>query len=142
LPDSLFSNLKSQFGYILKVLAMENIGIFYDHLVYFTAIGNILWHLVYFVVIWYIFPRFGILDQETSGNPDLATAFYTSNLSSRGRTLLCLEPVCTFKACLHETQILCHATEVCVVQPKLKPFKLCRTTKFCVVQLNFVFHVH
>jgi hypothetical protein len=34
---------------------MENVGIFYDHLVYFTAVGNILWpfgifcgHLVYF----------------------------------------------------------------------------------------------
>jgi hypothetical protein len=26
-------------------------------------------HLVYIVVIWYIFPRFGILDQEKSGNP-------------------------------------------------------------------------
>jgi hypothetical protein len=26
--------------------------------------------LVYFVVIWYIFPRFGILDQEKSGNLD------------------------------------------------------------------------
>jgi hypothetical protein len=26
-------------------------------------------HLVYFEVIWYIFPRFGILDQEKSGNP-------------------------------------------------------------------------
>jgi hypothetical protein len=26
-------------------------------------------HLVYFVVIWYIFPRFGILYQEKSGNP-------------------------------------------------------------------------
>jgi hypothetical protein len=25
--------------------------------------------LVYFVVIWYIFPPFGILDQEKSGNP-------------------------------------------------------------------------
>jgi hypothetical protein len=25
--------------------------------------------LVHFVVIWYIFPRFGILDQEKSGNP-------------------------------------------------------------------------
>jgi hypothetical protein len=56
---------------------MENRGIFYDHLVYFTAIGNILWpfgifcgHLVYFVAIWYIFPRFGILYQEKSGNPE------------------------------------------------------------------------
>jgi hypothetical protein len=27
-------------------------------------------HLVYFVVIWYIFPRFGILDQDKSGNPE------------------------------------------------------------------------
>jgi hypothetical protein len=34
---------------------MKNLGIFYDHLVYFTAIGNILWpfgifcgHLLYF----------------------------------------------------------------------------------------------
>jgi hypothetical protein len=26
-------------------------------------------HLVYFVVIWYIFPHFGILYQEKSGNP-------------------------------------------------------------------------
>jgi hypothetical protein len=26
-------------------------------------------HLVYVVVIWYIFPRFGILHQEKSGNP-------------------------------------------------------------------------
>jgi hypothetical protein len=41
------------------------------------SIGNILWPfgiffplLVYFVVIWYIFPPFGILDQEKSGNPE------------------------------------------------------------------------
>jgi hypothetical protein len=27
-------------------------------------------HLVYFVVIWYIFHRFGMLYQEKSGNPD------------------------------------------------------------------------
>jgi hypothetical protein len=26
-------------------------------------------HLVHFVVIWYIFPRFGILYEEKSGNP-------------------------------------------------------------------------
>jgi hypothetical protein len=51
---------------------MKNLGIFYDHLVYFTAIGNILWSFgicTYFVVIWYIFPLFGILNQEKSGNP-------------------------------------------------------------------------
>jgi hypothetical protein len=52
-------------------LAMENLGIFYDHLVYFAAIGNILWPYGIFVVIWYIIPRFGTLDQEKSGNPGL-----------------------------------------------------------------------
>jgi hypothetical protein len=43
---------------------MENLDIFYDHLVYFTAIGNILWpfgifcgHLVFFSPFWYIVPR-------------------------------------------------------------------------------------
>jgi hypothetical protein len=46
----------------------------------FMAIMYSLWpfgifceHLVYFVVIWYIFPRVGILYQEKSGS--LATAF-------------------------------------------------------------------
>jgi hypothetical protein len=44
------------------------------------TIWSILWpleifygHLVYFVAIWYNFPRFGILDQEKSGNPGLIT---------------------------------------------------------------------
>jgi ATP-dependent Zn protease len=36
-------------------VAIENLGIFYEHLIYFTAIGNIFGHLVYFMVIWYIF---------------------------------------------------------------------------------------
>jgi hypothetical protein len=45
-------------------------------LVYFMDIWSILQpleivhgHLVYFVVIWYTFPHFGIFDQEKSGNP-------------------------------------------------------------------------
>jgi hypothetical protein len=64
LPDGLFSTQKYQFGQILGDLAMETLGIFYDHLVYFTAIGNILWpfgifcgHLVYFSPFWYFVPR-------------------------------------------------------------------------------------
>jgi hypothetical protein len=43
---------------------MENVSIFYEHLVYFMAIGNILWpfgifcgHLVYFAPFWYFEPR-------------------------------------------------------------------------------------
>jgi hypothetical protein len=43
---------------------MENVSIFYGHLVYFTAIWN------YFIVIWYIFSRFAMLHQEKSGKPD------------------------------------------------------------------------
>jgi hypothetical protein len=43
---------------------MENLGILYDHLVYFTAIGNTLrpfgilfGHLVYFSPFWYFVQR-------------------------------------------------------------------------------------
>jgi hypothetical protein len=43
---------------------MENVGTFYGNLVYFKAIGNILWpfsivcdHLVYFPPFWYVVPR-------------------------------------------------------------------------------------
>jgi hypothetical protein len=64
LPYGLFSNQKSHFWQILEGLAMENLGIFYDHLVYFTAIGNILGpfgifcgNLVYFSPLWYFVPR-------------------------------------------------------------------------------------
>jgi hypothetical protein len=49
-------------------------------LVYFMTIWSILLlleifyvHLVYFVVIWYNFSRFGILYEEESGNPGLHT---------------------------------------------------------------------
>jgi hypothetical protein len=49
LPDGLFSNQKSQFGYILEGL---EIGIFYGHLEYDT-------HLVYLKDILYIFWSFG-----------------------------------------------------------------------------------
>jgi hypothetical protein len=49
LPDGLFSNQKSQFGYILEGLAMENLGIFYEHLVYLFY-----GHWKYFMAIWYI----------------------------------------------------------------------------------------
>jgi hypothetical protein len=51
-------------------------GLFYGHLVYFTAIWSILrpfgifvGHFAYFVVIWYMSPRLGKLHQEKSGIP-------------------------------------------------------------------------
>jgi hypothetical protein len=55
LPDGFFSFKKSHFAKILECLGMENVGMFYDHLEYFTALWYILWpfaiicgHLVYF----------------------------------------------------------------------------------------------
>jgi hypothetical protein len=71
LPDGNFSNPKKtildKFWRVSK----------WKMLVYFmvicnilcTAIRCILWPLDNVVVIWYIFPRFGILCQEKSGNP-------------------------------------------------------------------------
>jgi hypothetical protein len=53
----------------LEGLRTENAGIFYGHLEYFTVIWYILWTFGNVVVTWYIFPRFGILCQEKSGNP-------------------------------------------------------------------------
>jgi hypothetical protein len=44
-------------------------GIFYGHLEYFMVIWYMLWPFGNVVVIWYIFPRFGKLCQEKSGNP-------------------------------------------------------------------------
>jgi hypothetical protein len=54
----------------LDGLATANLAILYDHLVSILQPLEIFYgHLLYFVVIWYTFPRFGILDEEKSGNP-------------------------------------------------------------------------
>jgi hypothetical protein len=47
---------------------MEDVVIFYGHLVYFAAI----WYKCLWTFIWYrYFPRFGSLYQEKSGNTDM-----------------------------------------------------------------------
>jgi hypothetical protein len=51
-----FQAKKSTVGQILKGLATEEVGIFCGP-------------LGYFLVVWYIFPPFGMLYQEKSGNP-------------------------------------------------------------------------
>jgi hypothetical protein len=48
---------------------MEDVGIFYCHLVYFKALLMFSGHLVHFMDVWYFFSPFGILRQEKSGNP-------------------------------------------------------------------------
>jgi hypothetical protein len=60
LPDGAFSNQKSQFGYILEGLGMENVGI----PTYFRAICNILrpFDVCYgHWIIWAHFSQFGYI---------------------------------------------------------------------------------
>jgi hypothetical protein len=64
LPDGIFSDQKSQFGQILEGLALEDVGICYDHLVLFyvclvysVAIWSSLWPFGIFFPFWYVAPR-------------------------------------------------------------------------------------
>jgi hypothetical protein len=43
LPDGIFSNKKSKFGYILERFEIENVRMFNGHLKYITTIWYILW---------------------------------------------------------------------------------------------------
>jgi hypothetical protein len=70
LPDGLFSNPNPYFWYILEGLEMESVGIYYGHLVCFTAIWSfclLYGQLLYFGFVWYIFPHFGMFYKEKSG---------------------------------------------------------------------------
>jgi hypothetical protein len=67
LPDGVFSNQKSRFGPVWECLAMEEVGILYGYLVYFTAIWSILrlfglfyGYLVYFTATRYSLWPFGL----------------------------------------------------------------------------------
>jgi hypothetical protein len=66
LPDGIFSN-QPKIPIWVKFGQWEIVGMFYGHLVHFTAIAE------YFVVIWYSLRTFGIFFpfwyQEKSGNP-------------------------------------------------------------------------
>jgi hypothetical protein len=64
LPDGIFSNQKIPIYIILKRLAKKDVGIFYGHLVYFTAISYMLWqfgifsgHFGIFFHFWYVVPK-------------------------------------------------------------------------------------
>jgi hypothetical protein len=50
-------------------LVMEDVGMFMAIRFILRPIRKFYGHLVHFVVIWYIFSRFGILYQENSANP-------------------------------------------------------------------------
>jgi hypothetical protein len=67
-----FQTKNTNLGKFWRVLLWKNLGIFYDHLVNLRPFEIFYGHLVYFMVAWYIFPRFGILDQEKFSNLDVA----------------------------------------------------------------------
>jgi hypothetical protein len=54
LPDGLFSYQKLRFGYILEGFGMENVGIYYHHLVHFMTIWYSLWSHGIFIPFGYI----------------------------------------------------------------------------------------
>jgi hypothetical protein len=55
---------KMQVYFMLICNMLQSLGLFYGHF------GNV-------VVLWYIFPRFGILCHEKSGNPGMYVKFST-----------------------------------------------------------------
>jgi hypothetical protein len=57
-----FQTKNPNLGKFFQVLEMENVDIVYGHLDNITVI------LVYFMVIWYVFSRFGILHRENLGS--------------------------------------------------------------------------
>jgi hypothetical protein len=69
LPDGLFSNQRNKFGKIFEGLALEDVGVFYGHVVHFTVFCYIL--RTFGIVCGNLvrFSRFGISYQEKSGNP-------------------------------------------------------------------------
>jgi hypothetical protein len=69
LSDGIFSNQKSQFGSILEGLTIEDEIYFMGIWSISRPFGMFNGHLVYFVVIWYNFSRFGVFCQEKSDNP-------------------------------------------------------------------------
>jgi hypothetical protein len=71
-----FQNKNPDLGKIWEGRAMKDVGILYGYSVYLATIwsiwrlfGTFYGHLVHYMVIRYIFPRFGMLCQDKSGNP-------------------------------------------------------------------------
>jgi hypothetical protein len=64
-----FQTKNPNLGKYVEGNILNNVGIFYGHLVYLMAIWYILWSFVIFVGHFYIFSRFGMSYQERSGNP-------------------------------------------------------------------------
>jgi hypothetical protein len=95
LPDGIFSNQRSRFGYILKGIAIKDVPrYFLCPFGHFSAIGYILWsfdifycHLVYFPPFWYVAPKnLATLDTNEEGklpNKSLSKGSFLTNTPGR-----------------------------------------------------------
>jgi hypothetical protein len=100
---------------------MEDDGLFYSHLVYFTAIWHILWPFYIFFVLWYIFPLLVYCKKK-----DLATLLESSDVAQKVEKCDCyvrrigkseftnkfLMPTSCIKVCLHEQWFLCRSVHI------------------------------
>jgi hypothetical protein len=57
LPDGIFSNQKSKFGYFLEILQLKAVVNFFDIWSILQLFGILYGHLVYFSPFWYFVPR-------------------------------------------------------------------------------------
>jgi hypothetical protein len=70
LPDGLFSYQTPNLGlHILESLGIEKFSIFYDHLEHITTISYFYDNLVYFMVVWCIFPLWYVWTKKNLANP-------------------------------------------------------------------------
>jgi hypothetical protein len=98
---------------------MENVGTFYGHLEYITAIWYILWPFGILVVNWNNFPCFGILHYEKSGNPGTRVKYIQTR--SSGDILMYI--IYVNKSPLHEDGIISEKFPSCQVAKLLGRFK-------------------
>jgi hypothetical protein len=66
-----FQTKNPNLGKFWRVFQWRMLVLFYGYLVFLSQFGILCDCLVCFKIIWHSFSRFGILYQETSGNPDL-----------------------------------------------------------------------
>jgi hypothetical protein len=113
-------------------LRIENVGIFMPLCNILRPFG-IFCHFGSFMVIWYIFPLFGILCQEKSGNPAVAQPKIGSNDTIRTASSLS----CTTKIGLYIHTYIRHNCVISCKQAFNNNFQFyCRTTSYDKIRIN------
>jgi hypothetical protein len=78
-----FQTKNPNLGEFWRVLQWKMMVYFMDTWSILRSFVRFYGHLVQFVIIWYIFSRFGILFQEKSGNPDVNREYKSNILKQR-----------------------------------------------------------